>query len=69
MARVTKPLTNTEVERARPKEKEYNLVDGQGLSLRVKSTGAKTWIFNYYHPTTKKRTNFTIGNYPEITIA
>ncbi|MCX2961899.1 tyrosine-type recombinase/integrase [Rodentibacter caecimuris] len=69
MARVTKPLTNTEVERARPKEKEYNLVDGQGLSLRVKITGTKTWIFNYYHPTTKKRTNFTIGNYPEITIA
>lgn len=69
MARVTRPLTNTEVERARPKEKEYNLVDGQGLSLRVKTTGAKTWIFNYYHPTTKKRTNFTIGNYPEITIA
>ncbi len=69
MARVTRPLTNTEVERSKPKDKEYNLVDGQGLSLRVKTTGTKTWIFNYYHPTTQKRTNLTIGNYPEISIA
>ena len=69
MARVTKPLTNTEVDRAKPKEKEFSLVDGQGLFLRVKPTGVKTWIFNYYHPTTKKRTNITIGKYPEISIA
>ncbi|NYA48315.1 integrase arm-type DNA-binding domain-containing protein, partial [Haemophilus haemolyticus] len=62
MAIITKPLTNTEVERAKPQNKEYNLMDGQGLFLRVKPTGAKTWLFNYYHPTTKKRTNITIGN-------
>lgn len=69
MPRITKPLTNTEVERAKPKDKEYNLSDGQGLNLRIKPTGAKTWTFNYYHPTTKKRTNLTAGNYPEISIA
>lgn len=69
MPRITKPLTNTEVERAKPKDKEYNLSDGQGLNLRIKPTGAKTWTFNYYHPTTKKRTNLTVGNYPEISIA
>lgn len=69
MAIITKPLTNTEVERAKPKEKEYNLMDGQGLMLRIKPTNAKTWLFNYYHPTTKKRKNITIGNYPEISIA
>ena len=48
MPRITKPLTNTEVERAKPKDKEYNLSDGQGLNLRIKPTGAKTWTFNYY---------------------
>ncbi|MBN6071489.1 integrase arm-type DNA-binding domain-containing protein [Aggregatibacter actinomycetemcomitans] len=69
MPRITKPLTNTEVERAKPKDKEYNLSDGQGLNLRIKPTGAKTWTFNYYHPTTKKRTNLTVGNYPELSIA
>ncbi|WP_148127866.1 integrase arm-type DNA-binding domain-containing protein, partial [Haemophilus quentini] len=47
MAIITKPLTNTEVERAKPQNKEYNLMDGQGLFLRVKPTGAKTWLFNY----------------------
>lgn len=35
MARTTKRLTNTEVERAKPKAEEYNLADGQGLYLRV----------------------------------
>ena len=47
MPRVTKPLTNTEVDKAKTKDKEYNLSDGNGLFLRIKPTGAKAWIFNY----------------------
>ena len=44
MARVTKPLTNTEVKQSKPKDKEYNLVDGDGLrtqnlSLMVQNYG------------------------------
>lgn len=66
MPRVTKPLTNTEVDKAKPKDKEYNLSDGNGLILRVKPTGSKAWLFNYYHPITNKRTSFTIGTYPSI---
>lgn len=31
MPRVTKPLTNTEVDKAKTKDKEYNLSDGNGL--------------------------------------
>lgn len=27
------------------------------------------WIFNYYTPTTSKRTNVNVGRYPEITLA
>lgn len=69
MAKITKPLTNTEVDKAKPKEKEYNLNDGEGLMLRVKPTGTKSWLFNYYHPVTKKRKNFSIGTYPVITLA
>ncbi|KGQ56275.1 hypothetical protein IO44_03355 [Gallibacterium anatis str. Avicor] len=69
MPRITKPLTNTEIDKAKIKNKEYNLTDGNGLILRVKPTGAKAWLFNYYHPTTKKRTSFTIGTYPAITLA
>ncbi len=47
MPRTTKPLTNTEVERSKPKEKEYSLSDGNGLTLRIKPNGSKPWLFNY----------------------
>ncbi|MCU7861287.1 MAG: integrase arm-type DNA-binding domain-containing protein [Candidatus Thiodiazotropha sp. (ex Lucinoma kastoroae)] len=59
MARTTKPLTNTEVQQAKPKDKEFNLADGNGLALRVKPNGTKLWIFNYYRPYTKKRSNYS----------
>ena len=41
MARTTKPLTNTEVKQAKPKEKVYTLSDGGGLQLRIKPIAAK----------------------------
>ena len=69
MARTTKPLTNTEVQQAKPKDKEFNLVDGTGLALRVKPNGSKLWIFNYYRPYTKKRTSLSLGAYPAVTLA
>ena len=69
MPRTTKSLTNTELDRAKPAEKEYNLSDGNGLSLRVKTNGSKLWIFNYYHPFTKKRKNISLGIYPELSLA
>ena len=69
MARTAKPLTNTEVQQAKPKGKEFNLVDGDGLALRVKPNGSKLWILNYYRPYTKKRTSLSLGTYPSITLA
>jgi len=71
MARVTKPLTNTEVNQAKPKDKEFNLVDGDGdgLALRVKPNGSKLWLFNYFKPYTKKRTSLSFGSYPAISLA
>ena len=69
MPRTTKPLTPTEVDRAKPKDKEYSLVDGKGLSLRLKPNGSKLWLFNYYRPYTKKRANISFGTYPEVSLA
>lgn len=69
MARITKPLTNTEVQKAKPKGKEFNLFDGNGLALRIKPNGSKLWIFNYYRPYTKKRTSLSLGIYPAVTLA
>jgi len=69
MTRTTKPLTNTEVKQAKPKDKEFSLADGNGLALRIKPNGSKLWIFNYYRPHTKKRANLSFGPYPNLTLA
>jgi len=69
MARITKPLTNTEVKQAKPKKKVYTLSDGGGLQLRVKPNGSKLWLLDYYRPFTKKRTSLSFGTYPEVSIA
>lgn len=68
MPRQTKPLTNTEVEKAKPKEKEYTLFDGLGLYISIKPTGAKLWRFKYSRPVTKKSALASFGAYPEISL-
>lgn len=69
MARTTKPLTNTEVKQAKPKEKVFTLSDGAGLQLRVKPNGTKLWLFDYQRPYTKKRTSLSFGSYPSLSLA
>lgn len=68
MARNTKSLTNTAVKQAKPKDKEFNLSDGEGLMLRVKPNGSKLWLFNYCRPFTKTRTNISFGSYPALSL-
>lgn len=69
MAIQTTPLTDTQIKKAKPQEKEYNLNDGNGLALRVKPTGSKLWLFNYYRPISRKRANLSIGKYPDLSLA
>ena len=69
MARITQPLTNTEVKQAKPKDKVYTLSDGGGLQLRVKPNGSKLWLLDYQRPYTKKRTSLSLGSYPIVTLA
>lgn len=69
MAKKITPLTNTQVKQSKAQEKEYILSDGEGLQLKVKSTGSKTWVFKYSKPFTKKRTNIGLGIYPEVSLA
>jgi integrase len=68
MARIVKPLTDSKVKNAKPSLKEYNLADGNGLHLRVKPNGSKTWIYNYKRPHDGKRTNLGLGVYPHISL-
>ena len=66
--RTVAPLTQQKIDSATPKEKEYNLGDGNGLYLFVRPTGAKSWKYNYTHPYTKKRANLGLGVYPNVTL-
>ena len=43
--------------------------DGDGLQLRVKPNATKTWLFNYTVPYTDRRTNISLGKYPEVSLA
>ena len=69
MAIKTTPLTDTQIKNAKPSDKEYNLNDGNGLALRIKPTGSKLWLFNYYRPISKKRANLSLGKYPDLSLA
>lgn len=69
MAKKVTPLTNTQVRQAKACDKEYILADGDGLQLKIKPSGSKTWVFKYSKPFTKKRTNLGLGIYPEVSLA
>ena len=62
-------LSELKIRAAKPLEKDYVLVDGDGLQMRVRINGSKLWNFNYYHPVTKKRINMGLGTYPELSLA
>ena len=62
-------LSELKIKNAKPIEKDYILVDGDGLQMRVRINGSKLWNFNYYHPVTKKRINMGLGAYPELSLA
>lgn len=64
-----KPLTVSEVKSARAGDKDVSLFDGFGLLLYVTTAGSRIWRFRYSHPITKKRQTYTIGRYPDFTLA
>ncbi|MGS4299103.1 Arm DNA-binding domain-containing protein [Serratia marcescens] len=60
-------LTDTKVRSAKPEEKEYSLVDGDGMSLLVKPNGSKYWRFRFRFG--GKQHLMAFGVYPEISLA
>jgi integrase len=69
MARTTRPLTHTEVQKAKAVDKDITLHDGDGLFLLVKTTGKKLWRFRYLRPGTGNRTIISLGAYPALSLA
>lgn len=69
MAKIIEPLNDMKIKKAKyTGTKLDTLRDGGGLEMRISSTGKKKWIFKYYTPITKKRTNITIGEYPLVSL-
>ncbi len=67
MPRRTAPLTETQVRRAKAKEKRYKLSDPGGLILEVHPTGRKVWKVRY--KINKKEQTETIGEYPTFMLS
>lgn len=68
MAKKVIPLNDTQILKAKAKDKDYQLSDGKGLFLLVKTNGAKWWRFNYISPIDNKRKIISLGVYPDITL-
>lgn len=67
MPRVVAPLTDSKIKKAKPKEKLYKLFDGDGLYLEIKPSGTKTFRVKYRFDGKEKI--YTIGKYPDVTLA
>jgi len=61
------PLTDAQVNKAKPRDKDYKLSDGGGLHLLVTKTGGKLWRLQYRFDGKQKL--LALGQYPQITLA
>ena len=69
MPRTVKPLTDKQVNNAKPREKAYTFPDGNGLQLLIAPDGRKSWELIYLSPKLHKRRKTSFGAYPYVTLA
>lgn len=67
MPKQSTPLTDMQVKRLKPRDKDYKVSDGGGLYLLVKSTGGKLWRLAYRFG--GKQKTLALGTYPERSLA
>lgn len=60
-------LTALQVKKAAPSAKEYELADGDGLSLRVRPCGSKSWRFRFRLD--GKQSHVSLGSLERVTLA
>jgi integrase len=65
---VMSKLSAKAVEKAPPKDKEYKLSDGGGLYLRVRSSGAKSWLFLFRLCSVRQLLRMTIGSLKDLSL-
>lgn len=61
------PLTDTEIKKAKAKEKPYRMTDGGGMCLLVHPNGGKYWRLAYRFG--GKQKTLALGVYPDISLA
>jgi integrase len=66
MPKLVRPLSELEIKKAKPKDKQYRLFDGEGMSLLIFPDGRKRWRLDYSF--NKKRSSVSLGKYPDITL-
>ena len=67
MPKLILPLTDSKINKSKPKNKSYKLFDGGGLYLEIYPTGSKLWRIKYNF--LKKEKRLSLGAYPLITLA
>ena len=67
MPKLAKPLTDTQVRNAKPKDKVFTMADGGGMYLGIAPTGSKIWRMSYRQEN-GKQTRLTFGSYPSVTL-
>lgn len=60
-------LTALQIKNATPQTKDYELADGDGLSLRVRSCGSKSWRFRFRLD--GKQSHISLGSLDKVTLA
>lgn len=61
-------LTAKQIEHALPKEKEYRLPDGNGIFLRVRTSGAKSWLYCFRLPGNRALLQMTLGSLDDVSL-
>src|SRR3974390_957828 len=59
-------LTNTQINQAKPRERDYKLTDYEGLFLLVCARGTKLWRFGYR--LRGKQKSVSCGSYPTVSL-
>ena len=60
-------LTDLSVRKIKPKKHRFEILDGNGLYIRIGPTGRKSWVFRYNFESTARR--LTLGSYPTLSLA
>ena len=68
MAKTIKPLNPSQIDKAKPKDKDYNLFDGDGMYLLVRSSGKKVWMFRFKDSLDKVH-KIKLGTYPDMSLS